>query len=337
MTRIRTPFLLAVCFVVLAALIVTAWLVYRNYFVLYTDDTRIESSLVDVSSRLQERVLHVFVNEGDVVHKGQVLVRLDERSIAARKRQAEARLALAKAALDEAKSGARPQEILRAKAQLDHARALEERALGDHRRLEKLAGQDGGVTQADRDAARSAYLSAKATSQTRLEELDLLKSGSRIETIQGAEARVEQALAELEEVAVLNEETVVRSPVNGVVAQKLVDAGELTSPGQRLFTLTNTDDTWLNARIEETRIGDLHVGQKVQFGIDGYPGREFEGTIYEINPATCSIFSLISTENVAGYFTKIMQRIPIKVSLPANVPPGVVFRVGMQGYLKVHL
>lgn len=91
--------------------------------------------------------------------------------------------------------------------------------------------------------------------------------------------------------------------------------------------LTESDEgyTWLNARIEETRIGDLHVGQKVQFGIDGYPGMEFVGTICEINPATCSIFSLISTENVAGYFTKLMQRIPIKISCPGTFPKVLSF------------
>ena len=337
MTRVRLSVLLALGFVLFSAILVVFWLSYRNYFVLYTDDTRIESRLVDISSRLSERVMSVLVNEGDTVRKGQILAYLDKRSIVARKRQAEARLALARAGLDEARAGARPQEILRAKALLDHARALEEKALADHRRLEKLAGQDGGVTQADRDAAKSAYLSAKATSQARLDELDLLKAGTRIESIQSAEARVEQVLAELEEIAVLDEETVVRSPVNGVVAQKLVDEGEFTTPGQRLFSLTNADDTWLSARIEETRIGNLHLGQKVKFSIDAYPGLEFEGAIYEISPATSATFSLISTENVAGYFTKIMQRIPVKISLPTDVPPHVVFRVGMQGHLEIHL
>ena len=112
------------------------------------------------------------------------------------------------------------------------------------------------------------------------------------------------------------QDSVIPSPVNGVVAQKLVSAGELVAAGQKLFTLVNTDDIWLNARIEETRIGQIRVGQDVTFTIDGYPGRTFSGRIYEINPAACSVFSLISTENVAGYFTKIMQRVPVKISLP---------------------
>ena len=120
--------------------------------------------------------------------------------------------------------------------------------------------------------------------------------------------------------------------------------GELVAAGQKLFTLVNTDDIWLNARIEETRIGQIRVGQDVAFTIDGYPGRTFSGRIYEINPAACSVFSLISTENVAGYFTKIMQRVPVKISLPRldspETDPGepeVVFRIGMQGTIEIQL
>ena len=99
-----------------------------------------------------------------------------------------------------------------------------------------------------------------------------------------------------------------------------------------------------DSRIEETRIGQIRVGQDVAFTIDGYPGRTFSGRIYEINPAACSVFSLISTENVAGYFTKIMQRVPVKISLPRldspETDPGepeVVFRIGMQGTIEIQL
>ena len=176
------------------------------------------------------------------------------------------------------------------------------------------------------------------------EELALKKEGSRPEVIRAAEAQVMQAQAELDEINVLCQDSVIPSPVNGVVAQKLVSAGELVAAGQKLFTLVNTDDIWLNARIEETRIGQIRVGQDVTFTIDGYPGRTFSGRIYEINPAACSVFSLISTENVAGYFTKIMQRVPVKISLPRldspETDPGepeVVFRIGMQGTIEIQL
>ena len=262
-------------------------------------------------------------------------MRIDSRSVMARKAKAEAALELAKARWEDAKAGFRRQEIMAAQAHLDQAQAMLERAGRDFRRMEQLARNDGGVTQADRDAASSAYRAAQANVAAAQEELALKKEGSRPEVIRAAEAQVMQAQAELDEINVLCQDSVI---------QKLVSAGELVAAGQKLFTLVNTDDIWLNARIEETRIGQIRVGQDVAFTIDGYPGRTFSGRIYEINPAACSVFSLISTENVAGYFTKIMQRVPVKISLPRldspETDPGepeVVFRIGMQGTIEIQL
>lgn len=302
---VRKPVLYAFGVVLCAGIIGGIWLWYRTHCVLITNDSRIEGTLVGVASRLSDRVVQVMVNEGDTVHKGQGLVRIDSRSVMARKAKAEAALELAKARWEDAKAGFRRQEIMAAQAHLDQA-------------------------QANVAAAQ--------------EELALKKEGSRPEVIRAAEAQVMQAQAELDEINVLCQDSVIPSPVNGVVAQKLVSAGELVAAGQKLFTLVNTDDIWLNARIEETRIGQIRVGQDVAFTIDGYPGRTFSGRIYEINPAACSVFSLISTENVAGYFTKIMQRVPVKISLPRldspETDPGepeVVFRIGMQGTIEIQL
>ncbi|WP_279062106.1 HlyD family secretion protein [Bilophila wadsworthia] len=295
---VRKPVLYAFGVVLCAGIIGGIWLWYRTHCVLITNDSRIEGTLVSVASRLSDRVVQVMVNEGDTVHKGQGLVRIDSRSVMARKAKAEAALELAKARWEDAKAGFRRQEIMAAQANVAAAQ----------------------------------------------EELALKKEGSRPEVIRAAEAQVMQAQAELDEINVLCQDSVIPSPVNGVVAQKLVSAGELVAAGQKLFTLVNTDDIWLNARIEETRIGQIRVGQDVAFTIDGYPGRTFSGRIYEINPAACSVFSLISTENVAGYFTKIMQRVPVKISLPRldspETDPGepeVVFRIGMQGTIEIQL
>ena len=86
--------------------------------------------------------------------------------------------------------------------------------------------------------------------------------------------------------------------------------------------------------MEETKIGRIRTGQEVRFTLDGYDGRVFYGKVYEIGAASCAMFSLISTENVSGYFTKVMQRFPIKVSLPES-GDGVVFRPGMQGTVSI--
>lgn len=339
-TRIRKPVVYGVLFVFFAALGAGGWLWYRTTFLLRTNDCRIEGSLVSIATRLPDRVEEVLVREGDVVRKGQPLIHIDDRSISARKARAEAILALAVTRWQEAKAGFRHQEIMEAQARLEQARAVQDRAERDFRRIEQLARNDGGVTQADRDAASSTFRAAKAATAAMQEELNLRKEGTRPEVIKAAEAQVQQAKAELDDITVLYRDRVILSPVNGIIAQKLVNPGELVSAGQKLFTIADADDNWLSARIEETRIGQLHIGQEVTFTIDAYPGRTFTGSIYQISPAVSALFSLISTENVSGYFTKIMQRVPIRITLPKSTPsqpPDVVFRLGMQGTIEVTL
>ncbi|MEG1610496.1 MAG: HlyD family secretion protein [Bilophila sp.] len=317
-----------------------SFLWYSTTYTLRTNDARIDSTLVSVASRLSDRVVDVLVQEGDRVQKGQPLVRIDPRSIEAKKTRAEANLALVTARYDEIRTGFRPQEILEAKARYELARANLDKASRDHQRIEQLASNDGGVTQADRDAAKSAFNAMQASVAAAAAELDLRREGSRTEAIRAAEAQVRLAQAELDDIRVLYAESTVVSPVNGTVAQKLVSSGELITAGQKLFTLVNTDDIWLNARIEETRIGQVRLGQEVRFTIDGYPDRTFTGKIYEVNPATSALFSLISTENVSGYFTKVMQRVPVKISLPVQqeqADQNIVFRPGMQGTISITL
>ena len=175
---VRKPVLYAFGVVLCAGIIGGIWLWYRTHCVLITNDSRIEGTLVSVASRLSDRVVQVMVNEGDTVHKGQGLVRIDSRSVMARKAKAEAALELAKARWEDAKAGFRRQEIMAAQAHLDQAQAMLERAGRDFRRMEQLARNDGGVTQADRDAAGSAYRAAQANVAAAQEELALKKEGA---------------------------------------------------------------------------------------------------------------------------------------------------------------
>lgn len=327
----------ALLVVLIASAVFVGRLAWSNHFVLRTNDVRIEGTMVGVASRLSDRVIEVLVREGDRVVKGQPLVRIESRNITARRANAQAALMLATARYEEAKNGFRPQEVLMSQARLDQTVATHLRAVSDFNRLQALSRNDGGITQADLDAARAARDTAKAAVDSAREELSLRREGTRKEVIAATKAQVEQAQAELDAVNVIFEDILLSSPVNGTVAQKLISPGELVSVGQRLLTLVDGDDIWLNARIEETRISQLREGQIVEFTLDGYPGRRFKGAIYEISPAVSSAFSLISTENVAGYFTKVMQRVPIKISLPVETDQDVTFRIGMQGTINAEL
>lgn len=299
-----------------------------------TDDARVESTMVTVGSKLAERVVQVNVREGDIVRRGQIIAVLDDRTIRARKLAAQSKVHLMQARHDEMMSGFRTHEIEAQRAKTAQAEATREHARRDYERIEALFHDHAGISQADRDAVRAAWLAAQSALKAEQENLALKTEGYREEEKRSALAQLEEARAVLSELNVLSEECVIKAPVDGIVAQKLVTAGELVSAGQKLFSLADRNDTWLNVRVEETKIGRIQPGQDVSFTVDGYPGQEFHGQVYEIGATTCSTFSLISTENVSGYFTKVMQRIPIKVSLPPNTET-VIFRPGMQGTVHI--
>lgn len=309
------------------------WWYYSSRFV-STDDARISGTIVSVSSKIPGKVVELLVKEGDTVQAGQVIARIDPREIMAQKAQAEATLAAARARFDEVTAGARPQEILQARAGADQAKANLDNAAKNNERMQRLYS-DGAISAAQRDNTEASYRVAREAYNSALQGLDIAVTGAREETIRAAAAQVKQAEAALEAINVNYDNATIVSPVTGQVAQKSANTGEVVAAGQPLITAVDSKDLWVNARIEETKIGKLKVAQKVEYTVDGYPGRTFTGEVYEIGSATNSIFALIPTENSSGNFTKVTQRIPVKITLPAD--SGLVFRPGMSVLIKVHV
>ncbi|HEY3424559.1 MAG TPA: HlyD family secretion protein [Negativicutes bacterium] len=311
------------------------WWWYRSTRYVSTDDARIDGTIVSVSSKISGKAIEVLVKEGDELHAGQVIARLDTRNIAAQRKKAEAALAVAQANYQKTLAGSRSQEIGAAQADVGQGAAALDDAYKNYRRIEKLF-EDGAASESQRDHAKALYLSAKESTNSAKQKLDLAVVGSREEDIHAAAAMVQQAEANLEAVSVNDDDMIIVSPVNGVVALKSVNPGEVVNAGQVLFSVVDFQDVWLNARVKETEIGKIKVGQKVDYTIDGYPGQIFTGTVLEIGSATGSTFALIPAENASGNFTKITQRVPIKISLPETAN-GVVFRPGMQALIDIHL
>ncbi|MBP2655949.1 MAG: emrA 2 [Firmicutes bacterium] len=310
------------------------WYWYYSSRYVSTDDARISGTIVSVSSKISGKVSEVLVLEGDTVKKGQVLVRINPEDILAQKAQAEAAVAAAKAKYDEVTAGARPQEIGQARAGSDQALANLTNAEKNYRRMENLFS-DGVVSASQRDNALAAYQVAQETYNAAKQSLSLAVAGPREEVIRAAEAQVKQAEANLAAINIKNSDTEIVAPVDGTVALKNVNLGEVVSAGQSLFSVVSSNDLWVNARIEETYIGRLKVGQTVEYTIDGYPGQTFYGNVSELGSAASSVFALIPTENSSNNFTKVTQRIPIKISLPEKSE--FVFRPGMSVYIKIHV
>jgi len=313
-----------------------------------TDDARISGTIVSVSAKMPGRITEVLVKEGDQVTPGQVVARIDAREVAAQQAQAKAAVAVAKAKYEELVAGARPQEIGAARASVgqasagvEQARANFDNAAKNYQRIQALYNE-GAASTSQMDNAQTAYDVAKEAvraSQEAVtmagEKLDLNLVGNREEQIRGADAQVQQAEAALEAVTVLSGYTDIVSPVGGTVALKSVNPGEVIAAGQPLFSVTDMNDVWLSTRIEETKLGKIKVGEKAEYTIDGYPDRTFEGAVSEISTATNSVFALIPTENASGNFTKVTQRVGVKITLPKD--DDVVFRPGMSAVVKIYV
>ncbi|TWH51710.1 HlyD family secretion protein [Sporomusa sp. KB1] len=325
------------------------WWWYQSTKVVSTDDARISGTIVSVSSKIPGRIAEVLVKEGATVTTGQLLARIDGRDASVQKSQAEAALAAAKAGYDALVSGSRPQEIDQARAELEKAHAATAQSLASLQNAEKTYQRmnqlyaDGVISASQMDNAEAAYLMAKEgwraagkAADSAMHNLALVVSGSREEDIRTAAALVKQGEANLAAAQLTVEYTDILSPVDGVVALKAVNTGEVVTAGQTLFSVVDSNDLWLNARIEETKIGKIKPGQKVNYTIDGYAGRRFTGQVYEVGIATNSTFALVPTENTSGNFTKVTQHIPIKITLPAN-SSGIIFRPGMQALIAIHL
>jgi len=144
-----------------------------------------------------------------------------------------------------------------------------------------------------------------------------------------AEARVQQARANLAQAELNLQYALVKAPARGVVSKKGVNAGQVVQAGQPLLALVQIDDVWVTANFKETQLKDLRAGQRATITVDGLGGREFKGKVDSIAGATGARFSLLPPENATGNFVKIVQRVPVKIVLDPGQDPDHLLRPGM--------
>lgn len=288
------------------------WWWIRSGRVVSTDDARVKGTIVEVSAKVMGRVDKVVVNEGDIVQAGQVIATLQQQEFIAQVEQAKGNLAMLKAKLAETLAGNRPQEIAEANAAVRQNAANLDNAQKNYERSETLYSQ-GAISVQQRDAAKTAADVARAQYTSATEQYSLSAEGSRPEDIQMAQAQVQQAQAALTNAEIQLADATLKAPVSGVVALKSVEEGEIVVVGQQLFSIANLTDVWISANIEETYIGRVKIGQPVNFTIDAFPNKNFTGHVLEVGAATGSQFALLSTENSSSNFTKVTQRLPIKI------------------------
>jgi membrane fusion protein (multidrug efflux system) len=239
-----------------------------------------------------------------MVKQGTLLAELDSTDFHAQRNQAVAMKAqaIANHAQSEVKFNSDQKSI----------RVLEislEKATDDLKRAKSQA--DGGVITTEQfDHIKKAFETASAQLEASKALLMVSKS-----MIASASAAVETANSQIKVVDSQLKNTRLLAPDDGIVARRWLIPGDVVQPGQSIFTMTISKNLWVVAYLEETKISEITIGQSVKFSIDAFPGVKFNGKVFLIGTSTASVFSLIPANNASGNFTKVTQRIPIRISI----------------------
>ncbi|HMU62738.1 MAG TPA: HlyD family secretion protein, partial [Gemmatimonadales bacterium] len=138
---------------------------------------------------------------------------------------------------------------------------------------------------------------------------------SWLAALQGADARLAAAEAAVENARLQVEHTVLVAPADGIVARREVEVGELVQAGQTLMTVVPSEAVWVTANLKETEIEDVTPGDSATFTVDAYPGHTFRGVVESLSPATGARFALLPPDNATGNFTKVVQRVPVRIAV----------------------
>lgn len=310
---------------VAAALIAGGWWYFRyvsyGQYMQSTDNAYVAADSVVVSSKVAGYVDKVLVSENDQVNRGEALVQLDLRDYDAQAQQARAQIAATLAGADTIRSQVTEQDaaIRQAQAQLAAKRATLDLANGQVARYRPLAATGAEPrekleqyeTQAQQ--ARAEFVSAQAAvSAATSRRVTLFKQ------IGQAQAQSDAARAQLEAADLNVTSTLLRASKGGRVGDLSVRVGQFVQPGQRLMTVVPVKEIYVTANFKETQVGLMRAGQSVRLEVDALPDFEIAGRVDSISPGTGAEFSVLPPENATGNFTKIVQRITVRIAIEAS-------------------
>jgi len=314
------------------------WLIGRHYQ--STDNAYIHAEIARVSSQLDAQVTEVLVDDNQLVDAGDLLVRLDPRDFEIALAHARANLATRQAEHREAQSRLVQQDSLIAAAQAEiEARQAEQRRIQlDIDRITPLR-QSGFASEeqlsnfrAQLDVAKAQVRRATADARTQTLSKDSLNAD-----IARLEAMVAAAEADITRAGLDLQRTEIRAPIAGRVGQRSVRVGLNAQRGAHLLALVPQQKLWVQANFKETQIEGIRSGQQAVLTFDAFPDQEVPGQIDSLFPASGAQFSLLPPDNATGNFTKVVQRIPLKILIDDDHPLTRNLRPGMSAEVKVSL
>lgn len=306
--------------------------IFIGRYMISTDDAYVRANNTTLGAKVAGHIAKIGVADNARVGAGNILFQIDDGDYRLAVDNARAKIATQQATIERIgrQEAAQQSAVDQAKAQLVSAEAATKRAQADFVRQEELSAKGFAskatfdVSQAARDQAVAAVEAAKATLEAAQTQVDVIKA-QRAEaegTLQELRSALAKAVRDLSF-------TEVRTPVDGIFSNRLVNVGDFVQPGQRLANVVPLDDVYIDANYKETQLGRLKPGQPVSITVDGVSGRTIMGVVDSLAPASGSVFTLLPPDNATGNFTKIVQRVPIRIRVPFSVARENLLRPGM--------
>jgi membrane fusion protein (multidrug efflux system) len=307
-------------------------------FMVSTDDAYVQADITILAAKASGYVASVAVENNGRVEAGQVIARLDDLDYRLGVQAAQDKLATQQAAIDrigrqiEAATAGIPQS----EAQIAAARADAERSAADYQRQIQLSQSDFASrarleqAKADRDRAAATVKGAEAA---------LVAANANVAVLRAQQGEAERLAAEYRTAVAKAERdlsfTVIRAPVSGVLGNRAVEVGAYVQPGTRLGALVPLSSVHVDANFKETQLAQIRPGQKAEIEVDAFGSRSFPAHVESVAPASGSTFSLLPPENATGNFTKIVQRVPVRIVLDPEVMKEAVLRPGMSVVARI--
>ncbi len=287
--------------------LVATFLIYAAYtrynaFYVSTEDSAVDGNIVLVSANANGRVMEFPLNQGDPVVKGEELARIDTTGFQ-RLRQINESNQSAFKDLQKAISTEESLKVLLLNAESQYRRGVRLRKGGF------ITAQDLENLRTAVDDDHSRLLQAKKVVLSERMRLEITESHPLNYTV--------------------------HSPIDGQVAERIAQIGEVVAPGQPLLSVVNPGDIWITAKVKETRMTHVRVGQPVDIDVDTYPDRKFHGHVDRILPVSAAAVSLLPPENASGTFVKVIQRIPVRIHI--DDAGSYTLRPGMSTEVRIHI
>mgnify|MGYP001025098063 CR=1 FL=1 len=318
---------------------------YGNYwwtagrFLVSTDDAYVGAKSATLSPKVSGYISDIAVADNAQVSAGDVIARIDDGDYRLAVQTARDQIAVQQATVQRL-----GQQVTAQEAMVDQAKA-------------QLASAKAGLTRADLELKRQQDLAARQINSRQLLEQAQASYDQAVAAVQAAEATLHSASANVGVLSAQQEEarrtlkqyetslakaerdlsfTVIRAPFDGVIGNRAMQIGDYVQPTQRLASLVPLDAVYVDANFKETQLSRVQPGQPVSIAVDAFPEHNIDGRVASVAPASGSVFSLLPPDNATGNFTKIVQRLPVRIHVPASVAEKSLLRPGMSVVVSVN-